>query len=377
MRRHLYLFMVVLAFTGIACPPTPPTPPGDANKKNDAKATDAPPPPVEDLTYLQKRIEAALEHVENRDLRTDYAFWTVFHGILGSGPEKAMLKNPETGKRVNAVDYICDGGQVRGMQFLPTPDGLDVRSAMGMEEQGVYQGHQDQFVAEMTQWGMPKERRFRVGGKDFTFEDFIRQSRARASVTKKQELSWAILIIAQHYGTDYAWTNNAGEKVRFDEVVRYELDQPIDTAACGGTHRLFGLTWAYHLHLKNGGKKDGVWKDVETKIESYKLLAHKLQNPDRSFSTDYFKGPERKQDSDRRIGTTGHTVEWLALAMTDDELKAPWMQDAVNALVAMILNMGDESIDSGSLYHAAHGLRLYHDRMFGTPAAYVPLLPKK
>ena len=30
---------------------------------------------------------------------------------------------------------------------------------------GRAQGHQDQFIAEMAQWGMPKDRKFKVGGR--------------------------------------------------------------------------------------------------------------------------------------------------------------------------------------------------------------------
>jgi hypothetical protein len=368
MRRFICILLVVLVGALAGCPPTPPK----ELPKSDAKKIDVlPVTPLETPEHLKERIEAALSQVSNRDLLTTHAFWTVFHGILGTGLEKTMLKNLETGAKVNAIDYICNGGEIRGLQFLPTAEGLDVQ----IGPQFIGQGHQDQFIAEMAQWGMPRNRKFRVGGKDFAFEDFIRHSRARASVTKGQELSWAIVIIAQYYGTDATWTNNAGEKLRFDDVVRYEVDQPTDTAACGGTHRMFGLTWAYHLHLKSGGKKDGVWKDVEAKIANYKELARKLQNKDGAFSTDYFKGEGKKPDLELRISTTGHTVEWLALAMTDDELKSPWMQDAVNTLVLMMLEMGDRSIDGGALYHAAHGLHLYHDRVFGKPAPYVPLPP--
>jgi hypothetical protein len=371
MRRHLYLLLALLAFTGIGCPPAPPPP--EKIKKDEAKVENTFPAPIEEPANLKGRIEGAISHVQNRDLLTTHAFWTVFHGILGTGLENTMLKDEFTGKKVNAIDYICKGGKIRGLQFLPTADGLDVQ--IGPQFEG--QGHQDQFIAEMTQWGMPRERKFLIGARDFTFEDFIHHSRARASVTKKQELSWAIIIIAQFYGTDATWTNSDGEKLRFEDVVRYELDQPIDAAACGGTHRLFGLTWAYYLHLKRGGKKEGVWNDVAAKLQSYKDRAHELQNPDGSFSTDYFKSADKKRDPQVQIGTTGHTVEWLALAMTDAELRAPWMQDAVSALTEMIIKMGDQSIESGALYHATHGLHIYYDRVFGTPAPYLPLPPKK
>ena len=133
-----------------------------------------------------------------------------------------------------------------------------------------------------------------------------------------------------------------------------------------------------------GGKKDGVWLDVEKKIADYKQIAKKLQNRDGTFSTKYFDPEEPDpvpnaaiDKTELRISTSGHVLEWLALAMTDDELRSPWMQNAVNGLVILILEMGPRSIDGGALYHAAHGLHLYHERVFGTPAAYLPLPPRR
>ncbi len=375
MRRYFSLLIVLLSLTAIACPPAPPK--DDAVKKDDGKVVDKTPLP-ESLDHLKTRVEAALQQVRDRDLLTTHAFWTVFHGILGTGLEKTTLTDPETKKRINAIDYICAGGEVRGLQFLPTPHGLDVTLAKSIDTQGVAQGHQDQFIAEMAQWNMPHDRKFKVGGKDFTFEDFTRHSRMRASVKKEQELSWAVVIIAQYYGTkDEPWVNAFGEKLTISDVVRYELDASIENAACGGTHRLFGLTWAYHLHLKNGGKKTGVWGDVEKRIAEYKGKARRSQNrADGTLSTSYFKSKDHDPNQELRIGTTGHIVEWLALAMTDDELKAPWMQEAVSALSLAVLDMGKEYVEAGAMYHAAHGLHLYHERVFGTPAPYLPLPPK-
>lgn len=374
MRRLLSIFVIVLTLSIVGCPPAPKD---VTDKKDDVKVLIQPPPKLDSFEHLRTRVKAAIEQVHARELYTTNAFWTVFHGILGMGLEKATLKDLKTGTKVNAIDYICDGGEVRGLQFLPTPHGLDVMTANMQSLEGVAQGHQDQFIAEMAQWGMPSTRKFKVAGKDFTFDDFIRHSTMRASVTKNQELSWAIIIISQFHGTDYAWTNSHGEKLRFEDVVRYEINAPTDPAACGGTHRLFGFTWAYHLHTKKGGAKTGVWADTAAKIEEYKELAKKYQSRvDGSLSTEYFKGPGKNPDPQVRISTTGHIVEWLALALTDEELREPWMQDAVNALVQMMLEMKAEPIESGALYHAVHGLQLYYDRVFGTPAPYLPLPPR-
>jgi hypothetical protein len=377
MRTVVFLALAAVAGLGLAgCAPTdeaaPATATAPATLPAPARAAeviglpaDAAPP-----AGLEGRIDAALRQVHARDLLTTNSFWTVFHGILGLGPDTATLLDPETGRRVNALEHIRRGGEVRGLQFLPTPHGLDVRTG----PQFVGQGHQDQFVAEMAQWGLPPDTPFRVGGRDYTFEDFVRHTLMRARVTAGQELSWALVVIAQYRGTDAGWTNAAGEALCFDDLVRYELGQPMEGAACGGTHRLFGLTWAYHLHLRGGGAREGVWKDVADRLGQCRQAARRYQNRDGSFSTRYLAGPGDARDVQLRINTTGHVLEWLALALPDDELRAGWVQDAAGALALLILDSQGAAVEGGALYHAAHGLHLYRARAFGR-AGDKPVIP--
>lgn len=323
---------------------------------------------------LRRRIESTIRHVRQRSLVSGNAFWTVFHGILGLGPGVELL-DPKTGKRVNALDYVCAGGELRGLAFRPTEHGVDVLTLR--DTQG--QGHQDQFIAEMAQWGMPADRRFRVQGKDRAFMDFVRHSQMRARTDGTQELSWTIVVVSQYLGTDAAWTNAHGEPLCLEDLVRFEVDSSVEKAPCGGTHRLFGLTWAYHLHLAGGGQTEGAWKAVAQKTARYRDLARQLQNPDGTFSTRSFEGPGSDPDRQLRLNTTGHVFEWLALALPDEELKAQWVRDAANALTLLILEMRDAPIDSGSLYHAVHGLYLYHARTYGrgfAPAELTIPLPR-
>lgn len=325
---------------------------------------------------LQTRIEQTIEHVRRRDLLTTNGFWTIFHGILGLGPS-TLLRVPETNIQTNALDYICSGGQLRGLQFIATKHGLDVQ----MGQLGISQGHQDQFVAEMAQWGMPADRPVSVNGQPYTFRDFIRHCQMRARVTSDQELSWALVVIAQYQGTDATWTNENGESLHFEDLVRYELAAPIETAACGGTHRLFGLSWAYHLHLQRGRPATGVWADIAAKTAVYRDKAKTMRNPDGSFSTQSFVEPGHAADRFLRINTTGHIFEWLALALSDQELREPWMEEAANALSLMILDAKVDPIDGGSLYHAVHGLIIYYARRYdrqwlGPLDPPIPLPPK-
>jgi hypothetical protein len=323
----------------------------------------------------QSRIEAAVQNVRDRDLLTTNGFWTVFHGILGLGPS-VQLVDPVTHEKFNAVDYICKGGKLEGLRFLPTEWGLDVETTGPM---GRGQGHQDYFIGEMAVWNIEPTQRFRVFGKQYMFADFISHCKMRASVTKKQELSWTIVVLGQYLGTDLEWTNGFGEKLRFEDLVRSELDAPInkEEAACGGTHRLSGLNFVYRLHKKKGGKTEGVWKEIVEKTAKYRDLAKKYQNDDGSFSTDFFDGPANIEDKQRRIYCTGHTLEWLAQALPVSELKEAWMQNAASALSLMILELQGQPIEGGSLYHAVHGLLIYYARVYdpetlGPPELHIP-----
>jgi hypothetical protein len=82
------------------------------------------------------------------------------------------------------------------------------------------------------------------------------------------------------------------------------------------------------------------------------------------------------------MNTTGHIFEWLSLALSDDELKAPWVRDAANALALMFLDIQDKPMEGGTMYHAVHGLLIYSSRVYGAAklgplAPPVVLLPRK
>lgn len=312
---------------------------------------------------LKTRLEAAIEQVRQRELYTNNAFWTIFHGILGLGPGLA-LTDPNTQTKVNALDYIFGGnfayGEIRGMRFIPTDAGLDVQTGPTF----VGQGHQDQFIAEIAQWDTPPDKKVVVYGREYSLMDFVHEVKAHSRPTG-QELSWAIVVLAQYIGTDFEWTNRFGEKLHFEDVVRFELDASVNQAACGGTHRLFGLTWAYHLHMKNGGKREGIWKEVADKLDQHVAMAKEYQNPDGAFSSLYFRGKGSTTDPKDRLGAAGHTLEWLAAWLPDDQLREQWMQDGANAVALMILDIQSSEMESGALYHATHGLILYYRRVFG------------
>ncbi len=327
-------------------------------KPADAKLPEVPP-------VLMQRIDAAIQSVEVRPLDTTFPFWTVFHAVLGMGPGSTILEDPKTGAKVNALEYMLSGanqhGEINGQRFLPTAHGLEV--SMAGFPQWIGQGHRDQFLAEMIQWGVPKEKKVTVLGREYKMLDFANHSRMTASLNAKQELSWTIIVIASYYGTNHSWTNELGEKLTYDDIVRYEMKEPVISAACGGTHRLFGMTWALQHHLKSGGKREGLYKDLSNHLDRYVAIAKDFQYPNGLFSTQYFGVKSDQGEDGDKLGTSGHTFEWLAQYLPERELRSEWMMNGAENLSSLFKKMQNDPVESGALYHAVHGLKIYRHRL--------------
>lgn len=367
MRWPGYVIMTIVLIVSLACTGCPPAAPVNTEPT-------APVSTVPVVDPLKKRLEEAINLIKGRQLEPSHGFWTVFHGILGLGPDLPLF-DPKTGKVGKALDYIRMGGDMPGLQFDPRGQGLDVFTANDTTR-FFGQGHQDQFVAEMAQWGVSKDLPFKVNGKDYTFNDFISYSKFRSSVTRKQELSWAILIVSEYEGTNQAWTNQFGESLTLEDMVKYEADSPMDPdeamkigqlpLACGGTHRLYGLTWALNIHLQNGGKLTGTWKKVNAKLQNIVKTIKNTRNEDGSLSTNWLVKKGNVPDPGLRLTTTGHTFEWLALQLSDAELREPWVEETASYLAQLVYNLKNDPVEGGALYHAVHGLLIYYARVYGT-----------
>jgi hypothetical protein len=104
-------------------------------------------------------------------------------------------------------------------------------------------------------------------------------------------------------------------------------------------------------------------------IGKHAELARQYQNPDGSFSSNYFMRPGTAADLATGLSTTGHTLEFLMYALTDEEIRQPWVQRGAERLCEMFRATQDYPLECGGLYHSVHGLLLYRERLFG-PRSY-------
>jgi hypothetical protein len=99
--------------------------------------------------------------------------------------------------------------------------------------------------------------------------------------------------------------------------------------------------------------------------------AKEHQQQDGSFSTGFFVRSATVPEISGVIHANGHTLEFLCWALTDAQLKEPWVSRAVDNLLGQLEVTKDVPVECGALYHAARGLQLYRGRRFGFPEAKV------
>jgi hypothetical protein len=207
-----------------------------------------------------------------------------------------------------------------------------------------------------------QEYPMRVEGHDLTVADLIEME--KGTCYPRSELTFKLIGLMHYLPSDSQWVNDQGMEWDLSKLVSEELRQPIRGAACGGTHRLAGLTLAYKKREQRGEPVDGEYLRAKRFVTNYQRYAYRMQNRDGSFSTDWFKGPGDEKDVERRLKTTGHILEWLLYTATEKELKNSRTTRAANYLANIMYNNRNKDWEAGPLGHAIHAMLLYNRLVF-------------
>ncbi len=350
---HLVIMAIAFAVSGCSSPPPEP---------RDV--------PVAEPTALCGRIDAVLAAARDRR-RLDAGVqgaWQAVHGILAFGKELPIAHG---GKVTSALEYLLGGGAITGWILRPGDLGV-----LAVVEEGstTGQGHPDQWIGYLSQCGVATdstglagglalETPLVVAGKLYTLGDLFAQ--AKHDIQPGQESSWTLMALAAYLPTDATWQARDGRQWTTEDVVHMEAESPIVGAACGGTHRLYGLAAAVRAYrVAHGEPPPGSgWAAAEEVLADHIDMARRFQQPDGSFSVNFFERPARSPDVYATLGATGHVFEVLALVLDDERLAEPWVTRAAERLVTLLEQTEDLDVECGGLYHAAHGLALYRHRL--------------
>jgi hypothetical protein len=316
-----------------------------------------------ELEKLRDRMKLCSEYYsqlpENAAQRSP---WGVMHAFIAYGADTELIVGA---KRVNAMGWILWNGSCRGQQLLYLQNG---RLAAHVGAPGT-QGHAGQLLAMLAQWRILPETAMKIQGRDFTVADFIDYE--KKTCEPKTELTFKLIALSYYLESDETWTDDRGRTWSIPKLIQEELAQPVIGAACGGTHRMMGFSYAIRMRQRDGKPLDGEWARAKSFVDDYHDYTLGLQNPDGSFSTNWFAGRADFGDSDRRIQTTGHIFEWLAYSLPEEQLFDPRMVRAATYLTETLVQNRTRDWEVGPKGHALHGLNIYLDRAFDTEPEYM------
>ena len=289
--------------------------------------------------------------------------WEVMHRLVAYGADTEVLRDGPGGEPVNAIGWLLWGGRC-GTQPLMVLNGGRPMAMIGV---GV-QGHAGQFLGMLAQSHVRPESPFQLQGQRFTVRDLIEQE--KLGMEANTELTFELIAMSYYAKSDDVWTARTGEQWSISRLVHEEIKQPIQGAACGGSHRLFGLSSAYKMRIAEGKPVDGEFLRAQKYIRSYQnYTLGRIENRDGSFSTDWFARPADNGDLDRKIQTTGHILEWLVFSLEDSQLRDPRVVANVDFLATQIATHPNRAWSIGPLGHALHALAIYETRVFVRPYA--------
>jgi hypothetical protein len=260
------------------------------------------------------------------------------------------------------MGWLCWSGRCKGDVLLVLENGNPhARYGVGL------QGHDGQYLSMLAQWKVRPDSPMRIEGKDMTVADYIEEE--KMSCRSGTELTFKLIALSHYLPSDAKWTSRNGEQWNIPKLLKAEIEAQIHGAACGGTHRLFGISQAFKNRLKRGEPLDGEYARAHKYITDYqRYTLNSLQNIDGSFSTEWFNyKADRTGDVDRKLQTTGHILEWLTWSLPDEQLRDPKVMKAVDFLSGILLAEPDRSWSIGPWGHGLHALMIYHQRMFNEP----------
>jgi len=344
----------------VSYPESYPDPESRAAANPSSRATKLP-PLTRSQQNLRKKVRRVLTHYYNRPLNTrDRSPWELMHAMLAFEAHSKVLQGGPKGEPITAVGWLCFNQACKRRTLMYVNDDSELRVRVGP----ALQGHRGQLLAMLAQSRINKNYPMLVEDHELKVADLIEME--KQTCYPRTELTFKLIGLMHYLGSDEKWLNDQGQEWGIPRLIKEEIRQPVRGAACGGTHRLSGLTLAYKTREKRGEPVDGQYLKAKKFVTRYQQNAYRLQNRDGSFSTEWFRGPGNEDSLDRKLKTTGHILEWLLYAASEKELKHWRTTKATNYLANIMYNNRYKDWESGPLGHAIHALLVY-DRLVFSP----------
>lgn len=327
---------------------------------NDAPFRSASQTKVKSTDSLVQLAQEAIGATQRRLLSTDqHTPWQIMHGLLALRHDFQVKHN---GTAVSGLNWISTGPTFDNVRwFEATEHG---GRAQPYSRPYAFEGHANQFLAILSMSGLELDHEFQTATGSITMEDMLKH--AQKTIDIKDEVTWTLWALSRYLPPNAQWRNAKGELWSIERLVRIQTEKPIQGSPCGGTHGLFALAHARNIYLRQGKPLRGVWLEAEYKLRKYINTARMQQNSNGTFSTNFFRGREYNADFNKRMASAGHILEFLMIALPQEELQEQWVRRGIEATARDLLQNRKAYVRCSPLYHAVDGLTIYLDRVLQT-----------
>lgn len=317
----------------------------------------------------EKAIHARIERVlstglEKRRLSTtDNAAWQIMHGIICYG-QQLQVQTPDRGL-TGAVEYALNEGNIRGWKLIPgdkLPSGRTGIKALFEPGSYVGQGHVDQWIGYFALAGLPPNLCVHVEGREHTLLDWEEQARWDACKNPLREFSWSLMALTHYFPEDSQWVTSDGSTWSWERMVADEVQYDLVLSPCGGMHRLIGIALALQAKRRLKLPDSLAWDEARRLVERCVNEIEMMRNADGSLSSHYLERAGSSRDLGLALASTGHMLEFLSIALDEQEITEPWVQAAAVRLCEIFEATENVDLDCGACYHGLNALRAFHRR---------------
>lgn len=176
--------------------------------------------------------------------------------------------------------------------------------------------------------------------------DLLADSIARFSL--EQELEFTALAYCRWLPPQTEWRNRFNARFSFDDVARKLCGQPLGTGACNGIHGLQAIAQMLAVDKLHPLLSDSSISQIEGHLRECTLCLEANELPSGGWG-DAWSGvagplPDGEQVWSPRftvISSTGHHLEWIAIAPAELRPATPIVRRAIQALVREVAGMSE------------------------------------
>ena len=314
---------------------------------------------------VRNQVARCLQYYYRHNLNTGgVSSWSIMHAALAFDVDSLVHRDGPHGPLVNALGWLCWNGTCRGRRMMYLTQSAQSREPiLGVMEGPGFQGHPGQFLAILAQCKVSRDFPLHVQGQELKVQNLI--EREMATCRPDSELTFKLIALSHYLKSDAVWKDELGDTWTIPRLLQIELDSPLHGVACGGTHRLMGISYALYKRRMRGEPIDGEWARAEQRVNEYIQKTFWLQNRDGSFSSQWYQRRADWGEVDRKVQTTGHMLEWLVFSLPQDELGDPRVVRSIMFLANLMIQNRHYEWENGPRGHAIRALSLYMKRRFG------------